>query len=155
MSDEAATGTDVDLDIEAEDEEQEAGGHSTFDSLFYDWVIERFSRVEVAGQGQRAVWCPEWWLHPEVVDRLQALWSAQIAAEAALEGGEEGESGNPAAMSDWWLRHWDPHRAVIFDKENGPFRSCNLQKGHLHDASRTDVVEITPARPPTGMDRQP
>jgi len=141
MSDEVATGTDGDLGVK--DQEQEAGGHSRFDSLFYDWVIERFSRVEVAGRGQRPVWCPEWWRHPEVVDRLQAVWSAHIAAEAEIE------EGNPAAMSDWWLRHWDPQRTIIFDHEHGPFRSCNLQKGHLHDASRTDIVALFPKRPPS------
>jgi len=115
---------------------------NAFDSMFYDWVQERFARVEVTGGSQRVTWCPEWWLHPEVVDRLSALWTAHIGAEAELEDGN-----NPAAMSDWWLRHWDVHRAVIFDQENGPFRSCNLTKGHLHDASRDDVVAVRPKRP--------
>lgn len=68
---------------------------------------------------------------------MDALWTAHVGAEAELEDGN-----NSAAISDWWLRHWGVHRAVILDQENAPFRSCNLTKGHLHDASRKDVMTV-------------
>ncbi|EYT63961.1 hypothetical protein H489_0109825 [Curtobacterium flaccumfaciens UCD-AKU] len=137
----------VDVDVDGADDVDtgapEEGGNP-FQSMFYDWVQERFARVEVTGSAQRATWCPEWWKHPEVIDRLQALWTAYIAAEAE----QEDENGNMAALSDWWIRHWDPHRAVLFDAATGPFRDCSMQRGHLYDGDRDRVNAIAPARPP-------
>lgn len=63
-------------------------------------------------------WCDEWMSHPEVASRLHALWQAWEVANY-----EQG-----AAMSSWWLMHFDGHMAVI-GAGRGPFARCQ-STGH-------------------------
>ncbi|WP_280269687.1 DUF4913 domain-containing protein [Nocardia wallacei] len=65
------------------------------------------------------VWCPEWWLHPEAVERLWIVWQAW--EELALLG--------PVGMSDWWQWHCEPHMARLMDPR-GPFKYCSVRHGH-------------------------
>lgn len=116
-------------------------------AAFLGWFDEHFNTVEVSGDRERAPWCPEWWLHPEVVARLWALYLAWINVDA---------SESVAALSDWWLNHWDRHRAVLFDGQTGPFRECDNTRGHLvnrmRDKDRKAVVASLPPdqwQPPT------
>jgi cytochrome P450 len=83
------------------------------------------------GRG-RGKWCPEWWRHPEAVRRLTALWHAW--ERLRLEGG--------AAVSTWWLYHFDGHFRVLTDPEYGPFQSCS-HEGHT-DKLRPLVCEPPP-----------
>lgn len=64
------------------------------------------------------LWCDDWMRHPEVASRLWALWQAWEVAN--YEGG--------AAMSSWWLMHFDGHMAVI-GAARGPFARCQ-SSGH-------------------------
>jgi len=94
---------------------------------FLQWVSEQIGSVEAYQQpiGQKPAWCPEWWKHPEVVQRLYVAWKAyQQAVERMSE--------DKGAKSAWWVQHWDHHARVLFDKQQGPFRACNAA-GHLAD----------------------
>lgn len=67
-----------------------------------------------------AVWCPEWFRHPEALSRLDVL--RRIYDEAI-------ESGDAAMVSAWWLDHADPHMSRLLDP-NGPFKYCSQRNGH-------------------------
>lgn len=87
--------------------------------------VESFVRDHVAVLVQRKLqgsvtWCPQWYLHPEAVDRLTALWRAW----------EELHDAPNAGLSRWWLNHADPHLAVLMDRLAGPFVYCSPDKGH-------------------------
>jgi hypothetical protein len=54
---------------------------------------------------------------------------------------------NMDASSNWWLSHWDRHAAVIFDRQNGPFRACTPKGGHLADRTSGMTQVIFPTVP--------
>ena len=120
MTDESTFGAEPDND----GEDQEPIDHR---ANFLDWFDQHFATVEVSGSRERAPWCPKWWLHPEVTARLWSLYRAYFAAEM---------SESMAAESDWWLNHWDRHRTVLFDGQTGPFRDCDMTRGHLANRVR-------------------
>ena len=66
-------------------------------------------------------WCPQWWKHPEAMERLTALW---LTWEQSRE--------DPAAISVWWRDHLDYHLPVLMSS-TGSFRYCETGK---HDGSR-------------------
>lgn len=57
--------------------------------------------------------CPQWWAHPEAVNRLTALHAAYRQAVA------------DDTMSAWWIQHWDSHARVLFS-QHGPLRIARL-----------------------------
>jgi hypothetical protein len=111
-------------------------------AAFIKWVQLQLSRVEAYGQPVRrqAPWCPEWWKHPEVVQRLHVAWRAYLKA-AKLQA-----EGDGLAKSAWWVQHWDPHARIIFNEQYGPFRACN-SAGHLAD-NRGEPLMLVPLPPP-------
>jgi hypothetical protein len=111
---------------------------------FVEWVQSHFATVEFFTGEAKIRWCPTWWVHPEAVARLKALWSAYLGADVA-EGPEAA-----AAMSNWWLHHWDPHREVLFH-DKGPFRSCDVEHGHLWSSTDRRVLPV-PETPPESWD---
>jgi len=127
-----AGGADVDAD-------------PTVDDLFVEWVVEHCASVEYVWTEKRPSWCPEWWKHPEAVERLFALWTARTQAYANDE--------DLAAASSWWVYHWDHHAPILFDSRTGPFRNCNKELGHLFEVAgeRTPLIDAT--RPPAGWAR--
>lgn len=122
-----------DKDPDNEDEEE-----LDLRAPFIEWVLEHFATVEVVGTKDRAPWCDRWYDHPEVVARLFALWRARI--QSRLDESLDGES-------NWWLSHWDRHAAVLFDPQNGPFRACTRQEGHLAERKSKTTRVITPIAP--------
>jgi len=66
-----------------------------------------------------ALWCPEWWEHPQAVLRLGLLHRTY---ETAILRGSE-------ALSLWQLVHADPHMRQLFSP-TGPFRYCSARHGH-------------------------
>ena len=107
---------------------------------FLDWFAEHFATIEVTDNRESPPWCPEWWLHPEVNARLWALFLAhqEVVTSESL-----------GALSDWWLRHWDAHRAVLFNGQTGPFKDCTASKGHLSARTRNmNVAAVTAVLPP-------
>lgn len=112
-------------------------------AAFIRWVTLQLSRVEAYGQVARkpAPWCPEWWKHPEVVQRLHVAWNAYVKA-TKLQA-----EGDGMAKSAWWVQHWDHHARIIFDEQYGPFRACNATAGHLAD-TKGEPLTLTLQPPP-------
>ncbi|MHC6223102.1 DUF4913 domain-containing protein [Arthrobacter sp. MMS24-S77] len=101
-------------------------------NAFVHWVRERLYRFE-SQDDRTGEWCPQWWDHPEAVDRFHALWLAYMAAEA------EGE------LSGWWVNHWDRHFSFLFSK-SGVFSQC---AGGQHKEF-SDRRRLTNDEPPAG-----
>lgn len=118
---------------------------SSMDALFMDWVVGHFAIVEYVGTEKRAPWCPEWWKHPEVVERLWVLWLARTQAYA--------NDDDLSAASSWWAYHWDHHAPILFDARLGPFRHCDRTLGHLHEQDREEAVTVEVTRPPASWQR--
>jgi Domain of unknown function (DUF4913) len=76
-------------------------------------------------------WCPQWWDHPEAVQRLEALWRAWEFLR--LEPG--------TGMSTWWVDHADAHLALLCNPDIGPF-------GHCHTTHGRDVATLRATEPP-------
>jgi hypothetical protein len=84
-----------------------------------DWLEDYFFEMVRRRLGGQMTWCAKWWLHPEAISRLDALW---LSWEFLKDDGALG-------MSNWWLSHVDPHMSVLMSRDNGPFASC---KPELH-----------------------
>ncbi len=113
-------------------------------TLFLEWVALQLSRVEAFGVpvGQKPGWCPEWWKHPEVVERFYVSWKGYLEATKRM-------TDDRLAQSAWWVQHWDHHARIIFDKTYGPFRACNAA-GHLAD-NEGKALPIVPQMPPADV----
>lgn len=85
------------------------------------WFKDHFRYVVERRLESYVGWCPEWWRHPEAVDRLSALWTAWEACH------KEGGTG-PAT---WWVNFADPIMRVLLDADGGPFSDCVSPDGHL------------------------
>lgn len=98
---------------------------------FHTWVGEWLVPVVRRPLKASALWCPQWWRHPEAVLRLDALWRAWEASRA--EGG--------TAMSYWWVMHFDSQFSALSDATRGPFASCK-------DGTHSAKLEALPCEPP-------
>jgi hypothetical protein len=139
----ALNDADVSAYDQAPDDEEE------FDLMpaFLAWVEDHLSVVEYTHSDKStAAWCPEWWKHPEAVERLWASFEAreQARQDAAV---------HMDALSDWWLTHWDRHAAILFDAKAGPFRKCDRNLGHLHDSNGAEEQRVPFYAPPEGWRR--
>ncbi|WP_181436199.1 DUF4913 domain-containing protein [Curtobacterium sp. MCBD17_008] len=84
--------------------------------LFLEWAEEHLSVVKCTHLDKStAVWCPEWWKHPEAVERLWAWFEAR--QEAVIDAADRAD-----ALSDWWLTHRDRHAAILFGGKAGSYR---------------------------------
>lgn len=77
------------------------------------------------------VWCPEWWRHPEVVFRLEALWRAGRALK---------NSGGDMWATVWMRDHVDVHMKRVMDPQ-GVLRFCSVRNGHK------DLLDPLPLSP--------
>lgn len=117
-------------------------------TAFLAWVKQQLGRVEAYGDARAAdkpPWCAQWWLHPEVVERLV------VAFQAYTKSLKSQNEGDTLALSAWWVQHWDHHARIIFDRTSGPFRACGTD-GHLSKAKGRDSLVIVPADPPAGWE---
>lgn len=112
---------------------------------FVRWVGEQLAKMEGFGVEKRGEvpWCPRWWEHPEVVQRLYVSWQAHGKAV------EQTRDGDLQALSQWWIYHWDHHAAKIFDRTRGPLRFCT-PKEHHGDGAPKQVPFVTVATPDSG-----
>lgn len=88
------------------------------------------------GQGT-AMWCPEWWRHPEAVVRFDGLW---CAFEYFVVDRNTG-------VSNWWLYHADPHLRALLHPDHGPFALCDPEDGH--SGHPLEPLPVCPAPPGT------
>lgn len=115
---------DIDTAWEAEDEQSSQAApvpelHFKDLPAFMEHLAVLYRRkIDLAGNGG-LLWCPKWWLHPEALSRLEALWRSWEHLRL------DGQTG----MSIWWRDHADVHMARLMSAE-GPFQGCNLHDGH-------------------------
>lgn len=83
----------------------------------HDYLFRLFERQVT--DTTDAVWCPEWWNHPEAVQRVWLLW---LTYETAAAAGSE-------ALSRWMLTHAHQHMQQLWSP-TGPFRYCSARHGH-------------------------
>ncbi|MGV9838058.1 DUF4913 domain-containing protein [Nocardia niigatensis] len=114
-------------DEEPEDEPRELE-YPRVKEFVEDYVTEIYRR-EVSLRDAPLHWCPQWWLHGEVVARFEALHQAF----EHLRHGEETE------LAAFWLVYFDPMMERIFDRE-GPFKYCTVAHGHNGKLPRLPVV---------------
>jgi hypothetical protein len=76
-------------------------------------------------------WCPQWWDHPEAVQRIEAMWRAWEVLR--LNAG--------TGMSTWWVDHADRHLALLCNPDIGPF-------GHCHTTHGRDIAPLTTTQVP-------
>jgi hypothetical protein len=81
--------------------------------------------------GRAAKWCIEWYLHPEAVTRIEALWRAW--EHFRLDGA--------TGIRVWFKDHADHHMSMLRDPR-GPFYKCDMQK-------HRDPEHLEPKRPRT------
>ncbi|WP_169846785.1 DUF4913 domain-containing protein [Rhodococcus marinonascens] len=103
------------------------------------YVCEVVNRKISPQPGHGLAWDPRWWRHPEVVARLTALWWAFEDARVSAD--------DPSAMSNWWIRHCDPHLKLLLDGETGPM-SHATDDGTWHGHG-----ELAVDHPPEGWTR--
>lgn len=66
--------------------------------------------------GRTFQWCVKWYLHPEAVIRIEALWRAW----------EHLRLDPATGISVWYKDHADPHMAMLMDTR-GPFHKCDMK----------------------------
>ncbi|WP_426624527.1 DUF4913 domain-containing protein [Leifsonia sp. McL0607] len=114
------------------DEEQAPLLDEEYTALFLSWAAEFLPIIETANQStEEHLWCTLWYLHPEAIARLTALWLAWEEARG---------SDDQRARSSWWVDHWDRHVPMLLSSR-GPFRKCELEH-------RAPVVRLGYQAPP-------
>jgi len=129
----AAFQADVaDDDTTAPEAEQELGADPQFETVqqfVTGWVMPFYVRDTA-----NAVWCRQWWAHPEVALRLEALWEAYEGARASKDGG---------AFAAWWRLEADHHLPLLYSPAEGPFRECDARAG-THTPQTPQPVDPAP-----------
>jgi hypothetical protein len=103
-----------------------------FDSL-EQWVTEYFVEMIRRPQPKGFRWCPQWWRHPEVHVRLEALWRSWEALRL------DGTTG----MSVWFRDHLDPHFRMLTDSDLSPMSKCSTA-GHVEENPQLPVDPAPP-----------
>lgn len=95
---------DVDEDVLEEPETF----YGSADEFVREFLIVTYRR-EVSPKGDYR-WDSRWWMHPEAVARLDALWRTW----------EHFRNDGATGMSVWWRDHADHHMGVLLSSA-GPF----------------------------------
>lgn len=86
--------------------------YETWQAWVDEWLTARVSR-----HPHRYRWCHQYADHPEVADRLEALWHAW-----------EADWPEPRKRLDW-LRDGLDHQLGVITAEDGPMRGCSAIEG--------------------------
>ncbi|WP_085528371.1 DUF4913 domain-containing protein [Kocuria massiliensis] len=121
-------------DLDEESEEQPELFFSNVEEFVTKHLIPSYNR---SIDGNTRFWCPQWWRHPEAVQRLEAIWRAW----------EHLRQDPSTGMSVWWRDHADYHLRVLMAGD-GPFRACSVDEGHK-DRTRKAAFPVEPA--PRGL----
>jgi hypothetical protein len=122
------------------DDEEVVGEELTEAELiqqFVMWVEMMIHDTEsVSDTKNERYWCPQWWAHPEAVNRFNALHAAY------------GQAVADDTVSAWWIQHWDSHARVLFS-QHGPFENC--QNRHtFFDRAEAYAPRLLTVSPPLG-----
>ncbi|MBB2997559.1 DUF4913 domain-containing protein [Paeniglutamicibacter cryotolerans] len=79
-------------------------------------LLPSYNRIIDSRNGK---WCRQWYLHPEALSRVDALWQAWEHFRLVPATG----------MSVWWHDHADPHMAILLSQK-GPFHACGPDRHH-------------------------
>lgn len=112
-------------DPAAEDEPQ--AFYDTAEEFLHEQLLPLFNRILDTKNGK---WCRLWFLHPEAVSRMDALWRAW----------EHLRLDPTTGMSVWWKDHADVHMAVLLSQK-GPFHACSSTR---HNAPEPFPCDIAP-----------
>jgi len=114
-----------------------SGEQTATASLLYEsaaeWVEHYLSLVYWRRLGTRHTWCSQWWLHPEAVVRLEAMWRAweKMRREDPMTG-----------IARWFIDVCDPMMRELLDPD-GPFKGC-IETRHRQ---KTDAEMGLPVAP--------
>lgn len=90
--------------------------------------------------------CIKWYLHPEAVDRLIALWAASLTVsipDVDMTGtpvGDEDALKQATSLREWW-READIQNKMLFDGSSSPFSNCtpyNHVEPHTYERAMTE-----------------
>ena len=90
--------------------------------VYPDWIswVDGWLTVRISRNPKRYRWCRHYAEHPEVADRLEALWHTW-----------EAQWPDPEARLTWFRDGLDHHMAVI-NADDGPLRECSaIEAEHL------------------------
>lgn len=104
--------------------------YGSLDEFVREFLILQYRR-EVSPMGEFR-WDSRWWMHPEAVSRLDALWRTW----------EHFRNDPATGMSVWWRDHADHHMSVLLST-TGPFGKTS------GIADPDDPLPYTP--PPPGL----
>jgi hypothetical protein len=92
-----------------------------------NWVswVEGWLAVRLSRRPQRVRWCHRYAEHPEVADRLEALWHAW-----------EAQWPDPEARLSWFRDGLD-HQLGMITADDGPLRECSA-----HEAQHVDALTL-------------
>jgi hypothetical protein len=87
--------------------------------VYPDWVswVEDWLSARISRRPQRVRWCHQYAEHPEVADRLEALWHAW-----------ETQWPQPETRIFWYRDGLDHHLQII-TADDGPLRECSAHEG--------------------------
>ena len=80
-------------------------------------------------------WCPQWWAHPEAVEKFTALWQTWEYMRV-----KEG----PCWLSKYSTYYWYPIMREITGA-GGPFQGCSPIKGHSPSTDYPDGLPCVTA----------
>lgn len=86
--------------------------------VYPDWIswVDEWLAVRVSRRPQRVRWCHRYAEHPEIADRLEALWHAW-----------EAQWPDPEARLGW-LRDGLDHQLGVITADDGPLRECSAHE---------------------------
>ena len=97
-----------------------AGGarRTTLVRVYPDWIswVDNWLTVRISRNPKRYRWCHQYAEHPEVADRLEALWHAW-----------EAQWPDPQARLGWFRDGLD-HQLAVITAEDGPLRECSAHE---------------------------
>lgn len=100
--------------------------YQSAEEFLHEHLLPLYNRIIDSRNGK---WCRQWFLHPEAVSRVEALWRAW----------EHLRLDPATGMSVWWRDHADPHMAVLLSQK-GPFHPCNNGRHHTPESFECDYA---------------
>lgn len=87
-------------------------------TVYPDWIswVEEWLAVRISRSRQRIRWCLHYAEHPEVADRLEALWYAWETQWPERE------------LRVVWFRDALDHHLAVITAEDGPLRECSAHE---------------------------